>query len=79
MMRQNMIYLLAKGVDEIYGGEIDKARQSAMLAGLLEQYKAAFLSKAERSGLTFRDFNLSASCEGGLPFSKMTLHGNGGR
>eukprot|EP00986_Skeletonema_menzelii_P008685 scaffold3767_cov116-Skeletonema_menzelii.AAC.10 len=65
VMQKNMIYLLAGCVDENYGGEIDKARQSAMLAGLLEQYKAAFLSKTERSGLSFRDFNLYSLMRGG--------------
>ena len=46
VMQTKISYLLAKGVDAILGEKVESARQSAMLACFMEQYRAAYVSKA---------------------------------
>jgi len=45
VMQTKISYLLAKGVGAILEKKVDNARQSAMLASFLEQYRAAFVCK----------------------------------
>lgn len=64
VMQQDIIYLLAKGVNAILEKKADNARQFAMLACFMEQYKCAFLSKS-RGFPNFRDFNMYNLMRGG--------------
>ena len=47
VMQQKKIYLLAKGVDAILEKRVDDARQSAILASFLEQYRAVVVCKTQ--------------------------------
>lgn len=69
VMLQKKIYLLAKGVDAILEKRVDDARQSAILASFLEQYRTAFVSKIEGFS-NFRQFNLRNLMQGGTSIHK---------
>ncbi len=70
-MQQKRIYNLAKGVDAILEKRLDDARQSAILASFLEQYRAAFISKIDFEVFSsWKQFNLHNAMRGGTRIHK---------
>ena len=65
VMQTKISYLLAKGVDAILEKKVSDARQPAMLASFMEQYRAAFVSKAPT-----RESNLLSILNGGTSIRK---------